>query len=127
MLKKPITYTDFNNVKRTKDFLFNLTKAEILEMEVRTKGGLETKMKTMSERNDGDEIMTFFKDLLFRSYGEKSDDGQRFVKSEELSIAFSQTGAYDVLFVELVTDPEKAAAFFNAIIPEIPKLPEETK
>ncbi len=127
MLKKDITYTDYNNVTRTKEFLFNLTKAEILELDARTPGGLQHKMKTLTEENNGDKIMTFFKDLLFRSYGEKSSDGQRFVKSEELSIAFSQTGAYDVLFVELVTDPEKAAKFFNGIIPEIPPVQEEKK
>lgn len=125
MLKRNIEYTDFNNVTRTKEFLFNLSKAEILELNLRTPGGLEQKVRSMAERGDGDEIMTFFKELLFKAYGEKSNDGQRFIKSEDLSIAFSQTGAYDVLFVELVTDPEKAATFFNAIIPEVPPAPEK--
>ena len=120
MLKKSIEYTDYNDITRTEDFYFNLSKSEILELDLRTPGGLKNNIEIMASKSDGDEIMTFFKDLLFRSYGEKSADGKFFIKSDQLSISFSQTNAYDVLFVELVTDPEKAAKFFNEIIPNIP-------
>lgn len=126
MIKKTITYKDFNEVERTQEFRFHLSKAEILELDMRTPGGLAKKIKTMTEKVDGDQIMTFFKELLLASYGELSPDGQRFVKDQALSLAFTQTGAYDVLFIELVTDPEKASAFFNQIIPQIPQT-EETK
>ena len=65
-------------------------------------------------------LIDLFKDLILRSYGEKSADGRRFIKSKELSTAFSQTEAYSELFMELVTDAEKAAEFVNGITPAIP-------
>lgn len=121
MLKKSITYTDFNGVERTEDFYFNLTQAEIAEMELSTSGGLVEKIHRIVAAQDGEEIMKFFKHFILQAYGEKSPDGKYFKKSEHLSTMFSQTGAYDVLFMELVTDPDKAAAFLNAIVPVEPK------
>ena len=117
MLKKTITYTDYNGVERTEDFYFNLTKSELVEMELSTEGGLMSKLERLSGDPDGVEIMKIFKDIILKSYGEKSPDGKRFIKSEEISEAFSQTEAYNTLFMELVTDAEKAAEFAEAIIP----------
>ena len=117
MLKKTITYTDYNDVERTEDFYFNLTKSELVEMELSTEGGLMSKLERLSGDPDGVEIMKIFKDIILKSYGEKSSDGKRFIKSEEISEAFSQTEAYNILFMELVTDAEKAAEFAEAIIP----------
>lgn len=117
MLKKTITYTDYNGVERTEDFYFNLTKSELVEMELSTEGGLMSKLERLSGDPDGVEIMKIFKDIILKSYGEKSSDGKRFIKSEEISEAFSQTEAYNTLFMELVTDAEKAAEFAEDIIP----------
>ena len=117
MLKKTITYTDYNGVERTEDCYFNLTKSELVEMELSTEGGLMSKLERLSGDPDGVEIMKIFKDIILKSYGEKSSDGKRFIKSEEISEAFSQTEAYNTLFMELVTDAEKAAEFAEAIIP----------
>lgn len=118
MLKRTITYKDWNDVERTEDFYFNLTKTEVTEMELSTEGGLVEKIHRIVARQDGTEIMKVFEDVLLRSYGQKSPDGRRFMKSDELSREFSETPAYDVLFMELVTDPEKAAAFINGIVPQ---------
>lgn len=117
MLKKTIKYVDYNGVERTEDFYFNLTKSELVEMEVSTEGGLMSKLERLSGDPDGVEIMRIFKDIILKSYGEKSSDGKRFIKSEEISRDFSQTEAYNTLFMELVTDAEKAAEFAEAIIP----------
>lgn len=121
MLKKEITYKDFNEVERTETFYFNLTQSEIAEMELSTPGGLVEKINRIVATKNGEEIMAFFKAFILQAYGEKSPDGVHFIKGEEVSRMFSFTGAYDVLFMELVTDPEKAAAFLNAIIPAAPK------
>jgi len=117
MLKKTITYRDYNDNMRTGDFYFNLTQAEITEMELSIAGGLVQKINKISAAQDGAEIMKLFKEILFKAYGEKSPDGIRFIKSDELSIAFSQTEAYSELFMSLVTDPEAAANFINGIVP----------
>lgn len=120
MLTKTITYTDFNGVSRTENFLFNLTNAEIMEMEMSIDGGLAEKIKKVTEAQSMPELIKIFKDLILRAYGEKSDDGRRFIKErngEPLSIAFSQTEAYSKLFIELATDAEKAAEFVNGIVP----------
>lgn len=117
MLKKTIEYTDYNDVKRTEDFYFNLTEAEITEMELSTTGGLAEMIQRIVAAQDTPAIIKVFKSLILKAYGEKSPDGKRFIKSDELAEAFSQTEAYSVLFMELATDADKAAAFVNGIVP----------
>ena len=117
MLKKTVLYTDYNENERDEDLYFNLSKAEIMEMELSISGGLAEMIQNVVKAQDGPSIMKIFKDIILKSYGEKSPDGKRFIKSEELSTAFSQTEAYSVLFMELVTDANAAAEFINGIIP----------
>lgn len=117
MFKDTRTYTDYNGVSRTEDFYFNLTEAEVMEMELGTAGGLAEMIKSIVAAQDAPSIIKIFKDLILKAYGEKSPDGKRFIKSEELSIAYSQTEAYNRLFMELATDADKAAKFVNGIIP----------
>lgn len=123
MLKKTITYTDYNGVERTEDFYFNLTKAELMEMEIGTTGGMADMIKRIIDAKDAPAIIKIFKELVLKAYGEKSTDGKRFVKSEEISNGFAQTEAYSQLFMELATDADAAAAFVNGIIPNIPGAP----
>lgn len=117
MLKKTITYEDFNGEKRTEDFFFNLTKAEIMEMEMSTEGGLAERIQKIVQTNKVPEIIKIFKDLILKAYGEKSGDGRRFIKSEEMAKEFSETEAYSELFMELSSNPDEAAKFINGIIP----------
>lgn len=127
MLKKTITYTDYNGVERKEDFYFNLTKAEITEMELSTTGGLSTVLQRIVSEQDQPQLIRMFKDLIIRSYGKKSDDGKRFIKNEQLSEEFTQTEAYNILFMELATDADKAAKFVNGIIPKDLNVSEEEK
>ena len=117
MLKKTITYTDYNDVTRTEDFYFNLSKAELMEMEMSTSGGLAEMIKKIVAAQDTPSIIKIFKELILKAYGEKSSDGKRIVKSEEISNAFAQTEAFSDLFMELATDADAASAFVNGIIP----------
>ena len=118
MVVKKIKYTDFNGVEREEEFMFNLTEAEITEMELTTDGGLSDSIKKIISAQDTPEIIKTFKMLLLKSYGEKSADGRRFIKSDELSKEFTQTSAYSQLFMELAYDDKAAVAFINGIIPE---------
>ena len=117
MLKKIITYTDYNNVERTEPFYFNLSKAELMEMELGVTGGMTEMLDKIIAAKDAPSLMKTFKEMIMKAYGVKSDDGKRLIKSEELSIAFTQTEAYSVLFMELITDDKAAADFVNGIIP----------
>lgn len=117
MIKKTITYTDYSGNERTEDFYFNLSNAEIMEMEMSTTGGLAEMIQKIVAAQDSPAIIKIFKELVLKAYGEKSPDGKRFIKSEELSIAFSQTEAYSQLFMELATDADAAAKFVNGIVP----------
>ena len=130
MLKKTIKYTDYNGVERTEDFYFNLSKAEIMEMQLTTVGGLDAYLKKIISAQDMPTLMRIFKDLVLKSYGVKSDDGRRFIKNEKLREEFEQTEAYSILYMELSTDADAAAAFVNGIIPadvakQLPKDPNE--
>lgn len=117
MLKKTIPYKDYNGTERTEDFYFNLSEAEVMEMEMSTAGGLAEMIKGIVAAQDAPAIIKIFKELILKAYGEKSPDGKRFVKSKEISDAFSQTEAYSKLFMELATDADAAAKFVNGILP----------
>lgn len=117
MITKPITYVDYNGVERTENFMFNLSKAEIMEMELTTTGGLAEMIQRIVAAQDTPSIIKIFKDLILKSYGVKSPDGKHFIKSKELSTEFSQSEAYSILFMELATDADAAAAFVNGIVP----------
>lgn len=121
MLKKTITYTDYNGTERTEDFYFNLSKAEVAELEMGIEGGLSAMIEKIVAAKDTPAILAIFKKLVLQAYGEKSADGKRFVKSEEISTAFSQTEAYSDLYMELATNADEAAKFFNGIIPSVDK------
>lgn len=112
MLKKTIKYTDYNGVDREEDFYFNLSKAEIMEMEIGTTGGYVEMLQRIVQTQDGPSLMKIFKELIMRAYGRKSADGKRFEKSKELSEEFVQTEAYSNLFMELITGGTDAVSQF---------------
>lgn len=118
MLKKTITYEDYNGVERTEDFYFNLSKAELIEMELGVDGGYAEMIQRVVDAKDTPTIISIFKKLLLKSYGKKSDDGRRFIKSPEISKEFEQSPAYSDMFMELSTDSAKAADFVNGLIPK---------
>lgn len=123
MLKKTITYTDYNNNERTEDFYFNLTKAEVMEMELGTSGGMQEFLNRIVAEQDSAKIVEMFKKIILKAYGVKSLDGKRFIKSDELSAEFSQTEAYSDLFMELATNADAASAFISGILPVLPEAP----
>ena len=118
MIKKTVTYDDYNGFSRTEDFYFNLTKAEVMEMQLSTVGGLDTMLKKLVASNDMPSIIKVFKELVLKAYGEKSPDGRRFIKNDELRAEFEQTEAYSIIFMELATDDKAAAEFINGIVPK---------
>lgn len=118
MFKTTRTYVGFDGVERTEDFYFNLNKAEIMEMQLGISGGMTDYLERITKAVDTPSIIAVFKEILLKAYGEKSPDGRRFVKSDELSKAFSETPVYEEMFIELATDDKKAAEFINAVIPK---------
>lgn len=120
MLKKTITYEDYDGNTRTEDLYFFISKSELMDMELSTPGGFANKLERISKAQDGAEIMKIFRELILKSYGEKSDDGRSFVKKRNglnLSEAFEQTEAFNQLYTELLMNPDKASAFINGIMP----------
>lgn len=122
MLKKTIKYTDFNGVDMEENFYFNISKAELTELQLKTPGGYGAYIEKIVAAKDVPTLARLFKELILMSYGEKSDDGKRFVKvtpdGHRLADDFVQTEAYSELYMELVTDDKAAAAFVNGIIPQ---------
>lgn len=119
MLEKKIKYTDFNGIEREETFRFNLSKAEILEMELGTSGGLTQMIEKLVEINDYPQIMKLYKNFILSSYGEKSLDGKHFIKNDQLRESFEQSEAYSVLFMELLSNQEEAAAFVRGVMPNV--------
>ena len=118
MLKKTIKYTDYDGNEREEDFYFNLSKAEVTEMELSKEGGMSEYIKKISAAQNAPELIKLFKEIIIKSYGEKSLDGKRFIKNKELTEAFTQTEAYSELFIELASNADEAAKFINGIMPK---------
>ena len=122
MIKKTITYEDYNGVERTENFYFNLSKAEVLEMEMSAEGGMAEAIQKVVDAKDAPAIIRVFKDLVLKAYGVKSDDGRRFMKTKpdgtRYADDFKETEAYSQIFMELATDADAAAKFVNGIVPK---------
>jgi hypothetical protein len=117
VLKKAITYVDFNDETVTEDFFFHLSKAELVELEMSHEGGLSESLQRIIAAEDTKGIIKEFKNIILSAYGKRSEDGKRFIKNQELREEFESTEAYSVLFMELVTETDKAVEFINGIIP----------
>jgi len=129
MYAKKIAYTNYNGEKRERKFYFNLNRAELLEMELSTKGGYQNFIERIIDTRDQEELIRLFRELIQKSYGEKSDDGEMFIKNEEVLNKFIQTEAYSELYIELATNAAAAVEFVNGIMPpalmaEVEKDPE---
>lgn len=125
MRKETITYTDYNNVTRTEDFFFNLNEAELTALQYGVDGGLKEMLERIVKSNDNKQIIACFHELIAKSYGEKSPDGRRFIKSEELSEAFMQTEAYNELMLRFMTDANYSAEFINDVLADVTKRTKE--
>ena len=119
MFKKTITYTNYNGEQVTEDFYFNLSKAEIINMQLSEAGGFTGRIEKAIKAKDVPAVIAIFNDLIIKSYGEKSNDGKRFIKSKEISDAFMQTEAYSVLYEELITNDKAAQDFINNVCPPL--------
>lgn len=119
MLKREITFEDFNGETVTEVHYFNLTKTELVELELDYSGGIENNIMAIVEARDGKTLMKEFKKIILMAYGKKSEDGRRFVKTDALREEFTQTAAFDALFYELATDEAAAAKFIEGVIPKM--------
>lgn len=130
MIKKTITYTDFDGNSRTEEHYFNLTKAEILDIQFEEVGGFDKMLTKIVQEQDVVKLIKLFKQIIKVSYGVKSPDGRKFSKSEDIWKNFVETEAYSQLYMELIQDSKKAADFINGILPaelNDPKAIEEAK
>lgn len=111
-------YEDYDGNERVEEFYFNLTKAEITDMELTTEGGMSAMLNRIIAAKDTSKLIAVFKDLILRSYGQKSPDGRRFIKSYELTKEFTETPAYSQIYLRLATDDKAATEFVNNVIPK---------
>lgn len=123
MIKKTVTYKDYNDVERTEDFYFNFSKAELMEMELSTVGGFSERVKQIIDAKDQPSLIRLIKDFVLDAHGVKSADGKRFMKNEEIRTAFVENPAYSIIFMELATNADEAAKFVNGVAPaDMPKV-----
>lgn len=118
MLKKTITYTDYDGMERTEDFWFNLSKTELTKLDAELPGGVLGVLRKIIDKKDRKALVDFIETLILRSYGEKTLDGKRFVKTPDMAEEFMQTPAYDELFMSILSDTDSQTSFINGIIPQ---------
>lgn len=116
MFKYTVKYTDYNGVEREEQCFFNLSKAELMEMELSTKAGVEEMIRVMIATKDNAKIMETFKSLILKSYGIKSEDGRRFIKTQQLRDEFEQSEAYSEFFMSLLSDGDLQNKFINSVV-----------
>ena len=118
MLKKTITYTDYDGMARTEDFWFNLSKTELTKLDAELPGGVLGVLRKIIDKKDRKALVDFIETLILRSYGEKTLDGKRFVKTPDMAEEFMQTPAYDELFMSILSDTDSQTSFINGVIPQ---------
>ena len=118
ILKKTITYTDYDGMERTEDFWFNLSKTELTKLDAELPGGVLGVLRKIIDKKDRKALVDFIETLILRSYGEKTLDGKRFVKTPEMAEEFMQTPAYDELFMSILSDTDSQTSFINGVIPQ---------
>lgn len=118
MLKKTITYVDYDGRERTEDFWFNLSKTELTKLDAELPGGVLGVLRKIIDKQDRKALVDFIETLILRSYGEKTPDGKRFVKTIDMAEEFMQTPAYDVLFMSILSDTDSQTSFINGVIPQ---------
>lgn len=118
MLKKTITYEDFNGETVSEDFYFHLSKAELVELEMSHRGGLSAALERIIAAEDNQAIISEFKNIILTAYGKRSDDGKRFIKTQELRDEFTSSEAYSTLFMDLIENTDSAVEFINGVIPK---------
>lgn len=117
MIKKTVTYTDYNGVERTESFYFHFSEAEILDMEMSTEGGFAERVQRIVDAKQQTELLKVIKKFVYDAYGVKSDDGKRFIKNDEVKTAFIESPAYSKIFMEMLGDDKIAAEFVNGVVP----------
>ena len=117
MIKKTITYTDYNGLEREEDFYFNLSEAEIAQMELGTAGGYTEYLKKITSAKDVPSLSKLFKEIIMKAYGVKSEDGRRFIKNDQVRADSEHTEAFSKIYMAFITDDKKAAEFMNGILP----------
>lgn len=118
MFKKVVKYIDFNGTDRTEEFLFHFNQAELMEMELSAEGGFSARVKAIVDANSKPALIKIMKKFVLDAYGVKSEDGRRFMKSEEIRRSFEENPAYSKIFMELATDDKAAADFINGVTPD---------
>lgn len=118
MLKKRITYTNFEDEEVTETFYFNLTKADLMEMEVSKRGGLNGYIERIQETNDAGLVFEELKSLMSRSVGRLAPDGRGFSRSQQIRDEFMNSEAFSNFILEMLTDPQLAAEFIQGLIPK---------
>lgn len=118
MIKKTVTYTDYNGVERTESFYFHFNEAEILDMEMSTEGGFAERVQRIIDAKHQTELLKVIKQFVYDAYGVKSEDGKRFMKNDEVKAAFIESPAYSEIFMEMLTNDKLAAEFVNGVVPE---------
>lgn len=119
MIKWPIKYTDYNGEEHAEDFYFNLNRAEVMELDLAANGAYGAYLQRIVEQRDGKAIAREFRNLILKSYGEKSPDGRRFIKNDELRDAFEQSAAYEELYMQLATDDKACQKFVSGVLPKV--------
>lgn len=117
MYKITKKYEDYNGVEKEEDFYFNLSKADLIKMELSEDGGMDKRLQKLVKTQDMKEAIKVFEALLLMAYGEKTEDG-RFVKNDEIRARFTQSAAYSEIFTEIAMDPDKAQAFIEGVVPK---------
>ena len=128
MIKQTIKYEDFNGNPQIEDFYFNLTKAELVELEVEHEGGMGKWLEAISASESRKELIEMFKRIILMAYGKKSEDGKRFIKTDAMREEFEQHAAFSTLFMMLAEDADVAATFINGVVPaDVAEQPEQDK
>lgn len=119
MIKKTVTYKDFNDEEQTDELLFHMSKADLIQLQMEEGGdGFGEYIQQITDAEDSAEVWRIFKKILKMSFGKKSPDGKRFIKTDEQWDEFTSSEAYSTLVMDLMSDPNAMAEFITKLVPQ---------
>ncbi len=121
MITKKIKYVDFNGTEREEEFLFNINKTEMYKFAKSVPGGMQKFLTDMVVAKDVFGMADMFQEIVLLAYGIKSDDGKRFMKSEEISRSFAESNAFEAFMDEILSNDNMAEQFIKDLLPNLDK------
>lgn len=124
MYKKTLTFVNYDGKEMTQDLYFHLNQTDLIKITAKYAKGFkdpkDVNLNKVSQdilsQGDWPKVVSLLEDVILGSYGERSYDGDLFIKSKEVRDKFEYSVAYAEMFELLLTDNNEMQAFMSKVV-----------